>query len=163
MTLLQNIKFPWLKIKFPDFSLTLNFFIQTIFITTFALRAKRAHLESLWCLHCVLHVTVEQNIQKRIEVNRNGLIKKKMIEHTEKKHFSLKVIVTLEIPFKNQSIFSWAIPIKCFVSHRPTDPFFFGKVKKKFRITCKEAITLVYKHTILSYNTNLSIIDTSVL
>ena len=47
---------------------------------------------------------------------------------------------------------SKAIPIKCFVSHRPTDPFFFWKSKKqKFRITCKEASTLVYKHTILSY------------
>ena len=43
-----------------------------------------------------------------------------------------------------------AIPIKCFVSHRPTDPF-FGKEKKKYsRITCKEASTLIYKHTILS-------------
>ena len=45
-----------------------------------------------------------------------------------------------------------AIPIKCFVSHRPTDPF-FGTVKKKkknYRITCKEASTLIYKHTILS-------------
>ena len=43
-----------------------------------------------------------------------------------------------------------AIPIKCFVSHRPTDPFFW-KSEKKFRITCKEASTLVYKHTMLSY------------
>ena len=33
---------------------------------------------------------------------------------------------------------------------RPTH--FFGKVKKKnSRITCKEASTLIYKHTILSY------------
>ena len=43
--------------------------------------------------------------------------------------------------------FTIFIPIKCFVSHRPTDPFFW---KKKIRITCKEASTLVYKHTILS-------------
>ena len=49
------------------------------------------------------------------------------------------------------------IPIKCFVSHRPTDPCFWKSKKKKknkFRITCKEASTLVYKHTILSYYTN---------
>ena len=32
---------------------------------------------------------------------------------------------------------------------RPTH--FFGKVKKKIIITCKEASTLVYKHAILSY------------
>ena len=40
---------------------------------------------------------------------------------------------------------------KCFVSHRPTDPFFWKSKKKgkKFRITCKEASTLVYKNTIL--------------
>ena len=46
-----------------------------------------------------------------------------------------------------------AIPTKCFVSHRPTDPCFWKskKKKKKIRITCKEASTLVYKHTILSY------------
>ena len=47
-----------------------------------------------------------------------------------------------------------AIPIKCFVSHRPTDPLFWKskkKKKEKSRITCKEASTLVYKHTILSY------------
>ena len=44
-----------------------------------------------------------------------------------------------------------AIPIKRFVSHRPTDPFFGkSKKKKKIRITSKEASTLVYKHTILS-------------
>ena len=43
-----------------------------------------------------------------------------------------------------------AIPIKCFVSHRLTDPWFW-KSKKKIRITCKEASTLVYKHAILSY------------
>ena len=48
------------------------------------------------------------------------------------------------------SVYSKAIPIKYFVSHRPTDPFFW-KSKKKFRITCNEASTLVYKHTILSY------------
>ena len=36
----------------------------------------------------------------------------------------------------------------------PDRPIFFGKVKKKnkkiSRITCKEASTLIYKHTILS-------------
>ena len=39
-----------------------------------------------------------------------------------------------------------AIPTKCSVSHHPTDPFF-----QNSRITCKEASTLIYKHTILSY------------
>ena len=46
-----------------------------------------------------------------------------------------------------------AIPIKCFVSHRPTDPF-FSKSKKKKNIQdslAKEANTLIYKHTILFY------------
>ena len=44
-----------------------------------------------------------------------------------------------------------AIHIKCFVSHRPTDPFFLEKWKKNPRITCKEVSTLIYKLTILSY------------
>ena len=46
-----------------------------------------------------------------------------------------------------------AIPTKCFVSYRPTDPF-FSKSKKKQKIPDsqdKEASTLVYKHTILFY------------
>ena len=34
---------------------------------------------------------------------------------------------------------------------RPTHVFGKVKKKKKIRITCKEASTLVYKHTILSY------------
>ena len=50
-------------------------------------------------------------------------------------------------------------PHKMFRFQSPDRPIFFGKVKKKkqkkkkkkFRITCKEASTLVYKHTILSY------------
>ena len=45
----------------------------------------------------------------------------------------------------------YVIPVKCFVSHRLTDPLFWKSEKKKFRITCKETSTLVYKHTILSY------------
>ena len=32
---------------------------------------------------------------------------------------------------KSTSISNKVIPIKCFFSHRPTDPFFFGNVKKK--------------------------------
>ena len=48
-----------------------------------------------------------------------------------------------EPPWPSQ--FNASFPIK-----RPTH--FFGKVKKKKpRITCKEASTLIYKHTILSY------------
>ena len=46
---------------------------------------------------------------------------------------------------------SKAIPIKCFVSHRATDPFFWKSPKKKSRITRKETSTLLYKHMILSY------------
>ena len=37
----------------------------------------------------------------------------------------------------------------CFPS--PDRPIFLEKEKKKSRITCKEASTLIYKHTILSY------------
>ena len=42
-------------------------------------------------------------------------------------------IVIIIITIKDLSILNSgkAIPIKCFVSHRPTDPIFFGKVKKK--------------------------------
>jgi len=38
-----------------------------------------------------------------------------------------------------------AIPIKCFVSHRPTDPIFWKSIikKQKSRTTCKEASTLI--------------------
>ena len=40
-------------------------FLETIFISTLALRVQRAHLESLCCLQCIrkecLHVTIEQN------------------------------------------------------------------------------------------------------
>ena len=43
-----------------------------------------------------------------------------------------------------------AIPIKFFVSHPPTDPF-FRKVKKKTDSLVNEASTLIYKHTILFY------------
>ena len=32
----------------------------------FALRTKRAYLESLCCLQCILHITIEQNIHKGI-------------------------------------------------------------------------------------------------
>ena len=45
-------------------------------------------------------------------------------------------------------------PHKMFRFPSPDRPIFFGKEKKKkkkIRITCKEASTLVYKHTILSY------------
>ena len=43
-------------------------------------------------------------------------------------------------------------PHKMFHFLSPDWPiFFFGKVKKEIRITCKEASLLVYKHTILSY------------
>ena len=40
-----------------------------------------------------------------------------------------------------------AIPLKCFVSHRPTDPFFFEKLKEKDKILdspAKEASASVY-------------------
>ena len=40
------------------------FFIETIFITIFALRAKSAHLKGLCCLQCITPVTNEQNIHK---------------------------------------------------------------------------------------------------
>ena len=43
-----------------------------------------------------------------------------------------------------------AISIKCFVSHRPTDPF-FSKSKKKTNSPVNEASILIYKHTILFY------------
>ena len=52
------------------------------------------------------------------------------------------------------------IPIKCFVSHRPTDPLFSKSKKKKKHKTkipdslVKEASTLIYKHTMLFYNNN---------
>ena len=46
---------------------------------------------------------------------------------------------------------SLAIPIKDFVSHRPTDPFFRKVKKKKTDSLVKEASTLIYKHTILFY------------
>ena len=46
-------------------------------------KSKRAHLESLCCLQCISrtekilsHVTIEQNIDKEIEVNRNGWTRK---------------------------------------------------------------------------------------
>ena len=42
------------------------------FITTFALRAKRAHLEGLCCLQCISHLTIKQNIHKEID---RGFIK----------------------------------------------------------------------------------------
>ena len=45
---------------------------------------------------------------------------------------------------KRPSQFNVSFPIA-----RPTQ--FFGKVKKKSRLTCKEVSTLIYKHTILSY------------
>ena len=38
-----------------------------------------------------------------------------------------------------------AIPIKCFVSHRPTDPFFFWKRKKKKK---KKSESLVRKQVL---------------
>ena len=47
-------------------------------------------------------------------------------------------------------------PQKMFRFSSPDRPIFFGKVKKKIRITCKEASTLVYKHTTLSYQRQLS-------
>ena len=49
-----------------------------------------------------------------------------------------------------------ASPIKCFVSHRPTDPFFWKLSKTKIKITCKEASTLVYNTSTRSclINTN---------
>ena len=37
-------------------------------LTTFAVRAKRAHLESLCCLQCTSHVTIKQNIHKGKEI-----------------------------------------------------------------------------------------------
>ena len=43
-----------------------------------------------------------------------------------------------------------AISIKCFVFHRPTDPF-FSKSKKKTDSPVNEASILIYKHTILFY------------
>ena len=46
---------------------------------------------------------------------------------------------------------SLAIPIKCFVSHRPTDPFFSKSKKQSPDSPIKEASTLIYKHTILFY------------
>lgn len=45
-------------------------FIAQLFITTFALRAKRAHLGSLCCLQCTSQVTIEQNIQRNNLVPR---------------------------------------------------------------------------------------------
>ena len=49
-----------------------------------------------------------------------------------------------------------ASPIKCFVSHRPTDPFFWKLSKTKIKITCKETNTLVNNTSSRSYliNTN---------
>ena len=45
-----------------------------------------------------------------------------------------------------------AIPTKMFRFPSPDRPIFFGKVQKNTsRITCKEASTLIYEHTILSY------------
>ena len=57
----------------------ISFLMQTIFVATLALRAKRAHLESLGCLQGIIikkrkipsHVTIEQNIQGEIEVYRS--------------------------------------------------------------------------------------------
>ena len=46
---------------------------------------------------------------------------------------------------------SLAIPIKCFVSHLPTDPFFSKSKKQILYSLVKEASTLIYKHTILFY------------
>ena len=51
-------------------------------------------------------------------------------------------------------IFCSGHPHKMFRFPSPDRPIFFGKVKKRIRITCKEAVTLVYKHTILLINTN---------
>ena len=52
--------------------------------------------------------------------------------------------------------FKWrackAIPIKCFVSHRPTDPFFFEKKKKNPDSLVKEASNL-QAHDILLLTT----------
>ena len=44
-----------------------------------------------------------------------------------------------------------AIPIRYFVSHRPTDPFLFLKRKKIQNQLAKEANTLIYNHKILFY------------
>jgi len=44
------------------------------------------------------------------------------------------------------------IPIQCFVSHRPNDPFFWKSEKILIEwISFKEECTLIYQHTILSY------------
>ena len=53
-------------LRAPDLNSGAGVFF-TIFIITFALRAKIAHLKSLCCLQCILQVTIEQNIHKGIE------------------------------------------------------------------------------------------------
>ena len=50
-----------------------------------------------------------------------------------------------------------AIPIKCFVSHCPTDPFFFGKIKKK------NSESLVKKQVLKFTSTRSCLIDTNCL
>ena len=51
---------------------------------TFVLRTKRAHLEGLCCLQCISHETIEQNIHKGIDFNKNGRTRKQMTGITEK-------------------------------------------------------------------------------
>ena len=79
---------------------TSYFFISAIFITTFALRAKRAHVESVCCLQCISHVTIEQNIHKGNEVNRNGWTRKKWLDVLKKHNISIKIIAR-NTRFKN--------------------------------------------------------------
>ena len=47
-----------------------------------------------------------------------------------------------------------AISTKCFVSHRPTGPFFWKSKKKNPRITCKEASNLIHSIRSCLINTN---------
>ena len=44
-------------------SLSLFFYVNNIYYKI-ALRAKRAHLQGLYCLQCLSHVTIEQNMHK---------------------------------------------------------------------------------------------------
>ena len=63
----------------------------------------------------------------------------------------VKICLPNSLPCQNILKVFWANPIKCFISHCLTDPFFWKSKKKNSRIACKEASTLIYKNMILSY------------